>query len=125
MDAASTKTAKGGECSWRGAHRLDHLPAGNQRIASGQPATLRFTSFDQRTTPEVEAKVIRVSPDLTVDSRSGVGYYLADVAIPGGTPVKLVPGMPVEVFVETESRTVLSFLVKPLLDQVKRAFRDG
>jgi HlyD family secretion protein len=100
-------------------------PRDIDRVVIGQPATLRFTSFDQRTTPEVEAKVIRVSPDLTVDSRSGVGFYLADVAIPGGAPVKLVPGMPVEVFVETESRTVLSFLVKPLLDQVKRAFRDG
>lgn len=38
--------------------------------------------------------------------------------------VKLMPGMPVEVFVRTQDRTMLSYLMKPLADQARRAFRE-
>jgi membrane fusion protein, type I secretion system len=38
--------------------------------------------------------------------------------------LKLVPGMPVEAFVQTGSRTMGSYLLKPLMDQVARAFKE-
>ncbi len=99
------------------------------QLQIGQTALLRFTSFNQRTTPEIYGTVTRISADASTDQRTGVNYYTVRI---GMSPdeiarlgdVKLVPGMPVEVFAQTADRTVLSFLAKPLLDQVKRAFRE-
>jgi HlyD family secretion protein len=99
------------------------------QVYLGQMATLRFASFDQKTTPEVEGTVSLVSADLTQDQRTGVGYYAIRVAIEPhelkkiGTN-KLVPGMPTDVFIKTSGRTALSYLTKPLMDQAERAFRE-
>jgi HlyD family secretion protein len=99
------------------------------QLQIGQTALLRFTSFSQRTTPEIHGTVTRISADTSTDQRTGVNFYTVriglspdEIALLGD--VKLVPGMPVEVFAQTADRTVLSFLAKPLLDQVKRAFRE-
>ena len=104
-------------------------PQDIDQIQLGQRAMLRFTNFNQRTTPEVFGRIARISADTTLDQRTGASYYTVRV---GMTPedlkplgdVRLVPGMPVETFVETGNRTVMSYLAKPLLDQVKRAFRE-
>ena len=98
-------------------------------VRPNQPARLRFTAFNQRTTPEVDGKVLTVSPDVTIDPRTGGSYYTARLALaPGalaalGDP-RLLPGMPVEAYIETPLRTVLSYLTRPLSDQVRRAFRE-
>jgi HlyD family secretion protein len=100
------------------------------KIHPSQEVTLRFTSLDARRTPDLKAEVKSVAPDLTTDQRSGAQYYLARVVIdaaelerlPAGT--RLVPGMPAEAFIRTGDRTVLAYLVKPLMDQVERAFRE-
>ena len=71
----------------------------------------------------------RVSPDVTTDQRTGQSYYTIRVSM---TPeevarlgdVKMIPGMPVEAFVQTGDRTLLSYLIKPLSDQLMRAFRE-
>jgi HlyD family secretion protein len=99
------------------------------QLQMGQKAMLRFTNFNQRTTPEIDGIVNRISADAATDQRTGATYYtvrigLAPDEIARLGDVKLVPGMPVEVFAQTADRTVLSFLAKPLLDQVKRAFRE-
>ena len=99
------------------------------QLQIGQTALLRFTSFNQRTTPEIYGTVTRISADASTDQRTGVSYYTVRIGMPPDEiarlgDVKLVPGMPVEAFVQTGDRTVLSFLAKPLLDQVKRAFRE-
>ena len=70
-----------------------------------------------------------VSADLTQDQRTGTSYYTARVsAQAGGTcearAAKLVPGMPVDVFIKTPGRTALSYLIKPLQDQAERAFKE-
>ena len=95
----------------------------------GQPAILRFTSFNQRTTPEIDGEVSLISADVVEDQRTGAAYYtirikIDDPEIARLGNVKLVPGMPVEAFMKTSPETVLSYLAKPLSDQAKRAFTE-
>lgn len=96
------------------------------RVQQGLEADIRFTSLGSRTTPQFAGKVETVSPDVVVDQRTGAGYYVARITIPADAVQqlgsKLVPGMPVEVFIATGKRTVLSFITKPLLDQLKHTF---
>jgi HlyD family secretion protein len=105
-------------------------PQDIDRLRVGQSAMLRLAAFNQRTTPELEGEVLRISPDLSTDQRSGSSYYTMQISIkPDKAGVldslRLVAGMPVEAFVQTPARTVLSYLTKPLVDQVRKAFREG
>lgn len=99
------------------------------RVHPEQDATLRFTSISQRNTPEFDGAVGTVSPDLITDERTGEGYFVARLNLPAEAfdeyGDKLVPGMPVEVFIATGERTVLSYLVKPLGDQIMHTFREN
>ena len=100
------------------------------QIRVGQPATLRFSTFDQRTTPELFATVANVSPDVFVDERSGASYYTAELRPNTGELEKLagleiLPGMPVEAFIKTDDRTPLEYLIKPLANYFNRAFREN
>ena len=104
-------------------------PTDIDQVFVGQPAKLRFSAFNQRTTPELHGSVAYVSAATSSDPSSGQVYYLADVVVPADEleklgDAKLLPGMPVEVFVSTEERTAMSFLSKPLADQFNRAFRE-
>ena len=99
------------------------------QVKVGQTAVLRFSAFDARTTPEIDGEVTRVSADTSTDQRTGVSYYTIRIALPAEAlkelgELKLLPGMPVEAFVQTGERTVLSYLMKPLHDQFMRAFRE-
>lgn len=96
----------------------------------GQEAILRFSAFNVRTTPEMKGSVTWISADETQDERSGASYYTVYIGLPQAEDgrvqeLKLIPGMPVEVFFETKSRTMLSYLVKPLNDQIMRTFREN
>jgi membrane fusion protein, type I secretion system len=104
-------------------------PVDIDQMAPGQNARVRFPSFDQRTTPELNAKLLTVSPDLSEDERTGMTYYVARLSIDDTElkklgSQKLVPGMPVETFLKTGDRTVLSYLVKPVTDQIAHALRE-
>jgi HlyD family secretion protein len=104
-------------------------PTDIDQLTLGQLASLHFSAFNQRTTPEVFGHVSRIAADLTQDQHSGATFYVIRIAIDPDSlkqlkNLKLVPGMPVEVFIQTESRNLLSYLIKPLEDQVARAFRD-
>lgn len=104
-------------------------PQDIDKVAPGQNATLRFSAFNSRTTPEVSGQVSQVSADITTDQRTNQSYYTIRIAMPPEEVarlgnVRLVPGMPVEAFVKTGERTVMSYLMKPLSDQVNRAFRE-
>ena len=99
------------------------------QLRLGQRTVLRLSAFNQRTTPEVNGIVTRIAADLVSDPRTGMSYYPVRVALAPGEGerlegLRLVPGMPVECFVQTGDRTVLSHLTKPLSDQVARAFRQ-
>jgi membrane fusion protein, type I secretion system len=99
------------------------------QVQVGQTAILRFSAFNLRTTPEINGTVTRVSADTTTDQRTGQSYYVVRIALTKSEinklgSIKLIPGMPVEAFVQTGERTVLSYLAKPLRDQFTRAFRE-
>ena len=99
------------------------------QVQVGQSAVLRFSAFNLRTTPEINGTVTRVSADTTTDQRTGQAYYTTRIAMTKSEiarlgDIKLIPGMPVEAFVQTGERTVLSYLMKPLQDQFMRAFRE-
>lgn len=99
------------------------------QVRIGQSATIRFPSFDQRTTPELRAEVSRVSPDVTEDKRSGAYYFLVRLRLRREEvsrlgEAKLVPGMPADAFIKTQDRSILSYLMKPLSDQAARALRE-
>jgi HlyD family secretion protein len=104
-------------------------PQDVDQLQLGQTAMLRFSAFNQRTTPEIAGKVTRIAADTTTDQRTGQSYYTVRISMPPEEvmrlgDVKLIPGMPVEAFVQTGERTVFSYLVKPLRDQLMRAFRE-
>jgi len=99
------------------------------QLVIGQNAVLRFSGLNQQTTPEINGQVSRISADTIQDQRTGGSYFQVRITLPEGEAarlgaIKLVPGMPVEVFMRTGERTMLSYLVKPIVDQAYRAFRQ-
>lgn len=100
------------------------------QVHLGQRAALRFVAFNRRSTPVIFGKISNVSADAFVDERSQALYYYAEISVPAmeiprlGANV-LVSGMPVEAFITTESRSPISYVMKPLSDYFSRAFRDS
>lgn len=104
-------------------------PSDIDQVHAGRQARLRFGTFDQQTTPQLNAEVVGISADLTRDPATGENFFTARMAIPEAElrklgANKLQPGMPVEVHITTQERTALSYLVKPLADQISRSFRE-
>jgi len=104
-------------------------PQDIDQLKVGQSALLRLSAFNQRTTPEVNGVVTRISADTTTDQRTAQSYYTIRISLPlkeiahlGN--IKVIPGMPVEAFVQTGERTMLAYLAKPLTDQLMRTFRE-
>ncbi len=98
-------------------------------VHPGQAAILRFAAFNQHTTPEISGEVNVVSADLTLDQRTGNSFYTARIGLTADEVkrlgnVKLIPGMPVDAYIQMGSRTALSYLMKPLRDQASRAFKE-
>ncbi len=99
-------------------------------VTKGQAASLRFSAFNMRTTPEIKGLVSDVSADAHTEERTGASYYVATIDIPDGELKRLhglllVPGMPVESFIQTRPRSMLSYVTKPLANQFRRSFREG
>jgi HlyD family secretion protein len=104
-------------------------PQDIDQLQLGQRAVLRFSAFNQRTTPELNGTITRISADTSIDQRTGQSFYTIRIGMSAAEiarlgEVRMVPGMPVEAFVQTGERTVLSYLLKPLTDQVMRTFRE-
>jgi len=104
-------------------------PTDIDQMHIGQHARVRLSAFNQRTTPEIHGEVVRVGGDISKDPQTGALYYTAGVRVPEGEiarlrNLKLVPGMPADLFIRTTDRTMASFLLKPFLDQMQRAFRE-
>jgi HlyD family secretion protein len=97
------------------------------QIVVGQVARLRFSAFNRRTTPEIEGRVTSISAAATRDTVTGERYYSGQVKVTGDMDSlegRLVPGMPVEVFVQTEEQVAFTYFLKPFTDQITRAFRE-
>jgi HlyD family secretion protein len=104
-------------------------PKDIEQVQLKQKAVLRFPAFNAATTPEMNGEVSRISADISSDQRTGQSYYIIRISIPPDQlsrlgDAKLVPGMPVECFIQTGERTVISYLLKPLRDQLMRTFRE-
>ena len=103
-------------------------PKDIDQITVGQTATLRFAAFDRNSTPELHGTVAYVSPDATRDAHSNLAIYRTRISIEGSEirrlgELHLIAGMPAEIVLSTRSRTLMSYLFKPLTDQMNRAFR--
>lgn len=104
-------------------------PQDIDQVRVGQTAVLRFAAFNSRTTPEINGKVRVVSADLLQDQRTGAYYYTVRITLPDDEVTKLgdkklVPGMPVEAYIQTSERSMLSYLLKPVVDRGFGAFRE-
>lgn len=99
------------------------------QVHVGQSVDVRFSAFDQRTTPDVSGEITSIAPDIVKDERTGISYYPLRVkpkaeSIARMKTIKLYPGMPAEVFIKIGDRTVISYLTKPLTDQMQHVFRE-
>ena len=100
------------------------------QLEVNQPATLRFSAFDTRTTPEIEGIVAYISADIFTDEATGITFYTAELLPAEGEIEKLhnnqlLPGMPVEVLIRTGDRSPMEYLLKPLAEYFYRAFREN
>jgi HlyD family type I secretion membrane fusion protein len=99
------------------------------KVHLGQEVSLRFSSFDQRETPPILGELVRISADVITDEVTRQNYYAATIQPRASELAKLgdkvlVPGMPVEAFIETGERSPLSYLLHPLTVYFDRAFRE-
>ncbi|MDE0027212.1 MAG: HlyD family type I secretion periplasmic adaptor subunit [Spirochaetaceae bacterium] len=110
-------------------------PIDVDQVYPGQAATLRFSAFPARTTPEFDGRVERVSADALRDPDSGQSWYRVEVSLGGpagggaagaadSAGLELTPGMPVEIHVQTGDRSPISYLAKPLTDYFLRSLRE-
>lgn len=101
------------------------------QVYIGQPATVRLTAFDQRSTPELFGVVLNISADTFQDAQTGASFYRVELGLNDSETDKLdaeqrlIPGMPVETFLATRDRRPIDYLTKPLADYFTRAFREG
>jgi HlyD family secretion protein len=105
-------------------------PINVDEVAVGQDADVMFSGLPLRETPKLSGEVIKVSADRSIDEATGQAYFevkvtLAEEELERLGDVQLVPGMPAEVFIRTRDRTVLSYLVEPLMDAANLAFNES
>ncbi|MCE8510975.1 HlyD family type I secretion periplasmic adaptor subunit [Ruegeria pomeroyi] len=105
-------------------------PMDIDQIFTGQKVTLRFSTLDQRNTPELSGSVALISADAFEDQSTGLSHYRAEITLDQGEAARLppgtalIPGMPVETFIRTQPRAPISYLLKPLSDYFVKAFRE-
>jgi membrane fusion protein, type I secretion system len=102
-------------------------PQDIDQVHTGQTAFVRLSAFDRQTTPQLAGQVSYVSADTSKDQQSNSSYFTVRVLLPEEerrhlAGQQLVPGMPAEVFMQTGSRTMMNYLLKPIIDQMRRAF---
>lgn len=104
-------------------------PTSIDQVYLGQPARLRFTAFNHRTTPELAGTIAQIAPATTRDEATGEPFYVGYVELTrqeleklGG--LTLMPGMPAEIYIATQEQTAFAYLAKPLVDQFQRTFRE-
>ncbi len=103
--------------------------ADRDQLWTGMTARVRFTAFNQRTTPELTGQIIRIASDQSGGEDGTAPFYSVRIKLPAEElkrlgDVEIKPGMPAEVLMTGQARTVISYLTKPIADQVHRAFRD-
>ncbi len=125
-----------------GFRMMDVVPSDDPLIVEGQlpvhlidkvhpnlKVELIFTAFNQNLTPHIPGIVTNVSADRLVDEKSGVPYYSVKAKVaPEGmkliSNLQIRPGMPVDLFVKTGERTMMNYLLKPILDHLKMSMTE-
>ncbi|MFT3688820.1 HlyD family type I secretion periplasmic adaptor subunit [Paenirhodobacter sp.] len=105
-------------------------PGDIDEVTIGQDVTLRLPAFSSRLIPDLSARVTKVSPDVLTEQATGATYYAAEVTLLAGEKEKLadktlIPGMPVEVYIQTGARSPIAYLLKPITDYFNKAMREG
>ena len=101
------------------------------QVYVGQPVAVRFSAFDQRSTPELDGTITKVSADAFENETLGLSYYRAEIALDLSQTARLpeglvlLPGMPVDAFAKTTARRPIDYILKPITDYLAKAFRDG
>jgi HlyD family secretion protein len=100
------------------------------QIHVGQPVELVFSAFSSRTTPQLNGKISKISADSFVDQATQAAYYRAEIVLDEGEIARLegqalLPGMPVDAFIQTQAQTPLAYLIKPFTDYFSRALRES
>ncbi len=99
-------------------------------VYTGQRADIRFSAFNTQATKVIEGEVINVSADRLIDKRDQTPYYMARIKITKqgladmGDSMDLKPGMPAEVMIRREDRTLFEYLIKPIADSFARSFKE-
>lgn len=99
------------------------------KVYTGLPVDLMFTAFSKTEHQKIPGTVTLVSADRLIDKANGEAYYQMQVTVtPEGAKMlqgeEIKPGMPVEVFVKTGSRSLLSYLFKPILDRARTSLTE-
>ena len=96
-----------------------------------QLAHIQLTAYNRRTTPMLEGKVTYISGDVLEDTvNRGTYYYLCHIKVDEtalsqlADNIILFPGMPIAAFIQTRARTFIDFLLEPIIDNMRRAFRE-
>jgi HlyD family secretion protein len=94
-----------------------------------QPVLVRIHAFNQRMLPELNGSVARMAADVSKDAQTGASLYTVRVAIPPSelariAPLQVTSGMQAEALIKTSDRTPFAYLLRPLADQIARAFRE-
>ena len=100
-----------------------------ESVHAGLPAQVRLVAYNQRQTPTVDGRVSWISADRVDDEKAGLAYYTARIEVDHGQlaaldNVRLYPGMPVEVMILGNARTVLDYLLAPINQTFARAMRE-
>ncbi|MCR9139923.1 MAG: HlyD family type I secretion periplasmic adaptor subunit [Alphaproteobacteria bacterium] len=100
------------------------------QVYPDQEAAIRLPGLDRRSTPELSATIKTISAQSIWDDATGTSNYSVRLRLDDGeteriSGLKLIPGMPVEAMIKTGDRTILSYLMKPIDDQIRRALREG
>ena len=103
-------------------------PEDVNHVRQGTEADIRLTAYQSRTTPLVAGAVMYVSGDRLVDQQSGQPYYIVHIDVPekslAASSQKLQAGMPAEVFIRTDNRSALDYLLAPVTSYLRRAMRE-
>ena len=99
------------------------------KVKEGLPVEMMFTAFNQNSTPHIPGKLTFISADRLVNEHSGQPYYRVRARVtPEGMKMlahlDVKPGMPVEVFVNAGQRSMMSYLLKPVVDRAHSAFSE-
>lgn len=106
-------------------------PVDIDTVKSGMKTRVLLTAYRQRSMPQIYGRVRTVSADRLVDEKTGQPYFLAEVEVPpgelkrDGRDIRLMPGMPAEIMILTGERTLMDYLLQPLVESFMRSFRES